>query len=66
MSTSPARPAHGQKERFIIRLLNRCISLLPYLTLPGYFPGSPMFRIESRPEITQARKAAIQPPHPQH
>ena len=36
ISQPTAKPR--EKGAWLTRVLNRCISLLPYLKLPGYFP----------------------------
>ncbi len=41
-----------EKATLLTRLLNRCIRLLPYLTLPGYFP--PAFSHIARSTLEQA------------
>lgn len=34
------RPSTPHRTSFFTRLLNLCVRLLPYMSLPGYYPGS--------------------------
>ena len=53
MSTTTSQHAQvvrAHQQGLIKRIIDRCISLLPYLTLLGYFPGSPQYLVRRQPE----------------
>ncbi len=55
ISQRRARPR--EKGSLLTRLLDRCISLLPFLRLPGYFPMPPWDVVDPRSEKPHAEAA---------
>ena len=53
MSQRTVKPR--EKSTLFTRVLNRCISLLPYLRLPGYCPTPSWDLVDPRPEEARAK-----------
>lgn len=56
-----ARPSAVRRASFLSRLLDRCVQLLPYLALPGYYPASHAYHFradrQASPPAARGKKA---------
>jgi hypothetical protein len=55
-----SRPAIHRRPGFFTRLLDRCIQLLPYMALPGYYPFSHVYHFR-RGEQAHKQKIRLPP-----